>query len=188
VPACEATVSKLLENGGVIQGMPPALRLHIDEIESFQKVRAVDPPSVSHLLSKAGYFDKGEDDIQRALEDILGEPLHKKDWGGETNDLYASNIRLNGVRSTAAFLLKGRGKKKTTMNIGDCGAGGDQIVRLFDSPAQVFFVQFVGTIHENVIRDMEGKVERMRLKGMLAWYCVMNGQDTARLLVAYGKA
>jgi hypothetical protein len=121
------------------------------------------------------------------LEKIISEPFHKEDWGGETNDLYTSNLRVNGKRLPSAFLLKGNGLAKKVMNIKDCGKNGDQIVRLLDSPAQLFFVQFVGNIHENVIKDLEGKVERLRLKGASAWYCVMNGQDTARLLHAYGK-
>jgi hypothetical protein len=73
------------------------------------------------------------------------------------------------------------------MEISDCGKNGDQLVRLLDSPAQLFFVQFVGNISENVIRDIEGKCRELTSRGLQTHYCIMNGQDTARLLLAYGR-
>jgi hypothetical protein len=162
------------------------IRLHLDDIDSFQKVR--DVSSAHQLLTDDGYFDRSEDDIQRALEDIIGERVHKKDWGGELNDLYTSYVKVKGARIATAFLLKGHGLRERVMTIASCGKRGDQLVRLLDSPAQLFVVQFVGTIHESLIRDLHDKIEHLRLKGMPACYCVINGQDTARLLVAYGKA
>ena len=58
---------------------------------------------------------------------------------------------------------------------------------LMDSPARLFVVQFVGNISENLIRDIQGKVERLRGQGKDAAYCIIDGQDTARVLHAYGK-
>jgi hypothetical protein len=86
-----------------------------------------------------------------------------------------------------AFALKGRGLQKPILEIGDCGKNGDQLVRLLESPARLFVVQFIGNISESVIKDMEGKVHAARAQGREAWYCIMNGQDTARVLKAYGK-
>jgi hypothetical protein len=74
------------------------------------------------------------------------------------------------------------------MEICNCGKNGDQIVRLFESPAQLFIVQFVGEVSEAVIKDVEGKVNERRGKGQDACFCIINGQDTARLFRAYGKA
>jgi hypothetical protein len=128
-----------------------------------------------------------EEAIQRALEQIINESSHKKDWGGEENDLYTSNIEIQGQRVAAAFLLKGNGLKKRTMEIADCGKNGDQIVRLVQSPAQLFVVQFVGEISENVIKHIEHEVTLLRHQGKQVWYCIMKGQDTARLLYAYHK-
>jgi hypothetical protein len=125
--------------------------------------------------------------VQRAFEEIIGVSFHKKDWGGETNDLYTSDVRYKARRIATAFLLKGNGLRKGTVNIANCGKNGDQLVRLFDSPAELFIVQFVGDIAENVIRDVEGKVENLRRKGKNACYCIMTGLDTARVLCAYGK-
>lgn len=113
--------------------------------------------------------------------------MHKKDWGGETNDLYSTNIVVNGARVASVFLLKGNGLRRKTLEIAGCGKNGDQLVRLMDSPANLFVVQFVGQISENVIRDIDAKVALLRSMGRDAHYCIIDGQDTARLLLAYGK-
>ena len=73
------------------------------------------------------------------------------------------------------------------MEIRDCGSNGDQILRLCESPAKLFVIQFVGRISEAVISDIDGKVRQMRSQGRDAWYCIMDGQDTARVLRAYGE-
>lgn len=167
--------------------LPLAKRLYVEDIDSFQKVRDVNPASVTDLL-EGGYLDRSEDSVQMAIEQILAVPMHKKDWGGETNDLYTANVLINGARHETAFVLKGNGLKKKTMEIRDCGTNGDQILRLVDSPAKLFVVQFVGNVSEAVIKDLAGKIEQLRSLGREAWYLVIDGQDTARLLRAYGKA
>lgn len=161
-------------------------RLSIDEIDSFSKVANIPPSDVSNLL-KGGYWDVSEDFVQKGLEAILNVPNHKKDWGGEYNDLYTGNIVVNGCRLTAAFLLKGAGLRKKTLEIAECGKNGDQLVRLFESPAQIYVVQFVGEISEAVIKDVESKVRDKRTVSNDVWCCTVNGQDTARLLRAYGQ-
>lgn len=83
-------------------------------------------------------------------------------------------------------MLKGNGLKAPTMEIKHCGKNGDQIVRLFESPAELFIVQFVGNISEAIIKDVEGKIEQLNRRGKQSYYCIINGSDTARLLHAYG--
>ena len=128
-----------------------------------------------------------EDAVQLALERILGVPFHKKDWGGETNDLYTANLTVSGARRAAAFLLKGPGIGRKTMTIADCGKNGDQLVRLFTSPAELFVIQYVGPVAEALVTDVAGKVQERRAEGKTAHYLVLDGQDTARLMHAYGE-
>jgi hypothetical protein len=181
------------EKGNVVQtvtmitsGIWGKERLFIDDIESFLKVGDVAPATVAPLL-KDGYLDVAEDTIQKALEEILAVALHKKDWGGEVNDLYTANVIVDRVRRPTAFLLKGNGLKKKTMEIRDCGANGDQVVRLFQSPADLFVIQFVGNISEAVIHHAHGEIARVKTQGKEAHFMTIDGQDTARLLTAYGK-
>lgn len=181
------------EKGNVVQivtkstGVTSAKdRLFIDDIESFSKVRDVAPAVVAHLLER-GYLDAAEDTIQKALEEILAVPLHKKDWGGEVSDLYTANVLIHGARRPTAFLLKGNGLTKKVMEIRDCGKNGDQVVRLFQSPADVFVIQFVGNISEAVIQHAHGEIARQKTQGKESHFLTIDGQDTARLLYAYGK-
>lgn len=163
------------------------LRIYIDDIDNFKEVCQFKPEKVMHLLDKNGQLNMKEDDIQTAFENILGVKHHKRDWGGEENDLYTPNITISGNRIAAAFMLKGKGTKKRILEICDCGSNGDQLVRLFQSPAELFVVQFVGEISENIIKDIEGKTNAKRKEGKQAQYCIINGQDTARILLAYNK-
>ncbi len=165
---------------------PIGKRLYVEDIDSFRNVRDINADVVKNYLDN-GYFDKSEDEVQIAFEQILNESFHKKDWVGEENDLYSTNIIINGQRTSCAFLLKGNGLRKNSMEIKDCGRNGDQIVRLFQSPAQIYFIQFVGNISENIIKDIEGKINERNLRGENISYCAINGQDTARLLKAYDK-
>jgi hypothetical protein len=180
-------LQKILEHSlDLYTDLPLQTRLYVEDIDSFHKVRDVNPSVVADFL-RDGRLELSEDAIQMAFEQVLDVAFHKKDWGGEINDLYTANVIVNGARVATAFLLKGNGLKKKVMEIGDCGKNGDQLVRLIDSPASLFVVQFVGEISENIIRDVEGKIETLKTRGKPAYYCIMNGQDTARVLHAYGK-
>ena len=166
--------------------LPLDARLYVEDIESFRKVRDINPATVVDVLND-GYLDRSEDSIQTALERILNVPFHKKDWGGELNDLYTANLIVNGTRHETAFLLKGNGLRNRVMEIKHCGANGDQLLRLCNSPAKIFVVQFVGNISEAVVSDIDGKVRQARAEGKGAWYCIMDGQDTASVLRAYNE-
>lgn len=166
--------------------LPLDARLYVEDIDSFRKVRDVNPAAVLDVLHK-GYLDLSEDSIQMALERILSVPIHKADWSGEQNDLYTANVLVNGARHETAFLLKGNGLKAAQMQIKHCGRNGDQLLRLCSSPARLFVVQYVGMIAEAVVADIDGKVRQARAESKEAWYCIMDGQDTARVLRAYGE-
>ena len=165
--------------------LPIKARLFLEDIDSFKKAKDINPAVVKSFLKDGYYLDLSEDAIQMGLEQVLDVSFHKKDWGGEENDLYTANVIVQGGRVASAFLLKGNGLKRHTLEIANCGSNGDQLVRLIQSPAQLFFIQFVGEVSENVIKDMEGKVELLKNKGKDARYCILNGQDTARILYAY---
>lgn len=158
-------------------------RLYIDDIDSFKTVANISSLDVASDL-KNGRIEIGENAVQCCLEELIGESFHKEDWGGEENDLYTSNLRIHGKRVPTAFMLKGGGTKKKQLTLANCGANGDQIIRLFQSPAELFVVQYVGPIHENVIKDVHDKVRRMRAEGKQAMFCVIDGTDTARILCA----
>ncbi len=177
-----------IRKNGLLQytDLPVTSRLYVEDIDSFAKVRDVNPDAVANLLKSGGFFDVSEETVQVGIERILNEPFHKKDWGGEYNDLYTSNMVVNGARRATAFLLKGNGLQIPSLEIKHCGKNGDQLVRLFESPADLFVVQYVGNVSEAIIKDVEGKIEQLKARGKQVAYCIINGLDTARLLHAYG--
>ncbi len=146
----------------------------------------MNPAMVVRFINN-GFLSWTEDQVQIAFEQILGVSFHKKDWGGEINDLCTANVIVNNFRRATGFLLKGHGIGKKEMVISDCGKNGDQLVRLFSTPADLFVVQYVGPISEMVISDVQGKVAALKSKGKPSHYVIIDGQDTARLLYAYGK-
>lgn len=166
--------------------LPLGSRLYVEDVDSFAKVRDVNPSAVSEFLVE-GRLNVSEDEVQIALEQILSVAFHRRDWGGETNDLYTANLVVNGTRTATAFALKGNGCKTKELRIRDCGKNGDQLLRLLESPADLFVVQYIGPVSDAVIKDLASKVDERRARGRTCWFCIIDGQDTARLLRAYGK-
>lgn len=158
------------------------IELYVDDIDSFRKVLDVQPQQVKALLP----LNLSEDAIQEFFEDIIGENFHQKDWGGEQNDLATSQIKVSGRRIRAAFLLKGNGTRGK-LTIAKCGKNGDQIVRLVEAHVDLYVIQHIGEIDQRVISDLRVKVEQKISVGQECQMCILNGTDTARILLAYGK-
>jgi hypothetical protein len=120
--------------------------------------------------------------VKEAFAKLLGEPT-KKDWGGETNDHFSSNVHVGGRRRTAAFLLKGPTDfREMTMDM--CGARADQIFRLTRSGADISVVQHAHLIGEAV----RGMLRALTVQpGRPRKYCLIDGQATFRILRAYGS-
>jgi hypothetical protein len=166
--------------------VPEHDRLYVDEIDSFEKVKAVSAESAARFLMK-GCLRMPEREVKRAIGEILEVACHRSDWGGELNDLSTANVVVSGRRRNAAFLLKGPAIGRREMTIADCGKNGDQIVRLVSMAHDLFVVQSTGPIADAVVQDVQSKVDALHAHGRRAQYVIMDGQDTARLLYAYGK-
>jgi len=110
------------------------------------------------------------------------------DWGGEANDLYTSKIHVRGRRYAMAFAFKGPATtgKLTPKKL---GKNGDQIQRLFGSPADVFFVQYHDQIDESVVEQMKRfAIAASVTENKLVMFGVIDGDETNRLIAAYPKA
>src|SRR5690606_15400058 len=92
--------------------------------------------------------------IKKGLQKILKEKGRFQDWGGESNDLFSTRIVLKRNRLPAAFALKGKGTHGELKPKG-MGKNGDQVGRLFGSPAQVYLVVYPGLVHESVLAQMQ---------------------------------
>jgi hypothetical protein len=157
--------------------MIDAIQITIDSIDSFSKAHAIKPAEDNWPIE--------EKKFKEGLQKILGEEGTFQDWGGETDDLFSTRIIINDERRTAAFGLKGKG---TTGRLTPkkMGKHGDQIQRLFRSPADVFFVQYWGQIEESVIEQLKlFAIAKSALEGRKILYGIIDGQDTYRIIKGY---
>ena len=126
--------------------------------------------------------------FKKGIAKILGEGGRFRDWGGERNDLYTDRVRLAGRRVPAAFAFKGRGTRGV-LTPKKMGKNGDQIQRLFKTPAEVFLVQYWGQVDESVVEQMaEFAKAKSAVEGSTVYFGVIDGDDSNRLLQAYPKA
>ena len=152
----------------------------VDDIDSFSRLaRLRSEPESLPAIEEARF--------KRGIASILNEEGRFQDWGGEKNDLFTTKLRLLGRRHAAAFAFKGPGTKGTLVP-GKLGKNGDQLQRLFSSPATVFFVQYHGQIAQSVVEQMEEFAKaRSVAVGETIYYGVIDGNDSSRLMKAYHK-
>lgn len=160
---------------------PKVQQLYIDDIDSFKKVRNVRRGESAVVRRMA------ERTINRALCKILNQS-EKKDWGGERHDIYTNKIVLGGKRKSAAFALKGKAVK-AKLTPGKMGKNGDQIPRLFESTADIYFVGHNREIDDRVIDLMQTHaLQKSIAADRRIAFCVIDGDDLGRLAVAYPSA
>ena len=159
--------------------LPPLLA--IDRIDSFARVAEISAADVAALCP----LDLLEDDVERIIAGIIGEPFRQKDWGGELDDLFTPSVQLEGRLARASFLLKGRGLG-SVMKMKDLGSNGDQVMRMVKQPAELFVVQHVNRIDASVYSHLSDAIVARRAEGYPVVGSVWDGVMIARLGVAYG--
>ena len=150
-----------------------------EDIGQFSKMTEVKVESADEWMNAMQSLP--EKKVKEAIAHLLSEPT-KKDWGGESDDYFSANILINGLRRSAAFLLKGPSPfREMTLNM--CGKRADQIHRMVDSDADVSIIQhshLVGSVVRRTLRNLTVYPGGFRRK-----YCVIDGQATYRILKAY---
>lgn len=152
----------------------------LDQIPCFEDITEINDEDLEIENNRVKAL---EDDVKEAFKTLAGEPLHQEDRSVEIEDLYTTNIKLeeDGDRINTAFMLKGRGLQGI-MRPENLGSNGDQVIRLFQSPADLLIVQYVGKI---------GSLTRKHIKQTAkatdaSYYCIVDGTDTARILETSG--
>lgn len=161
------------------KGVRPRYRyIAVDEIDSFQKIKSIIEPK------QFTFKTLSESKIKAAFQSILKQEGEFKDWGGETNDLFTGKLRYKKKRRLAAFAFKGKATKgllKPSM----MGKNGDQIARLFGSPAQFFIIVYPRQIDQSIIKQMEVHSLATAMSGKPTYYCTIGGSDFFRIYQAY---
>lgn len=150
-----------------------------EEIDQFSQLTETTVESAAEWME--AMKSTSEDTVKAAFTSLLNEPS-KKDWGGEQNDHFSSSVTVNGIRKTAAFLLKGPSQfREMTPDL--CGKRADQIYRLSNSGADISIVQHCHLIGEAVRAELRAfTVQPGRQKRK---YCFIDGQATYRILKGY---
>jgi hypothetical protein len=157
------------------------LKLDLDEIDQFKNVDFQWRPSTA-TFNKLKHIPEAA--VKSLLCGLLGEVEQPKDWGGEECDLFTSNLSVKGTNRVGAFLLKGPSKFHE-MTPADCGKNGDQIYRLFNTPADVYVVQHCHKVSPAVRKTVEAYALVQYLRPCR--YLIIDGYDTCRILKANGK-
>lgn len=165
---------------GIDLRLVDSLRLPVQSIDQFSQTDFDWTPTTKqfNLLKEIP-----ERHVKELFCRLLGEATVPKDWGGEECDLFSSNLSVGGERMSAAFLLKGPARFHE-MTLADCGKNGDQIYRLFNTPADVFVVQHCHKITPAVRKTVEAFA--LSNYSRTCKFTLIDGYDTARILHANG--
>jgi hypothetical protein len=150
----------------------------VDDFDQFAKIRRMKPTSAPKISERA--FKDG-------VLKLIGETGKFQDWGGEPNDLYTTKLRHQGQRRAIAFAFKGPGTSGV-LTPAKLGKNGDQIQRLFLSPAEIFIVQYHEAIAQSVVEQVKAFASLNSIReGKRIYYGIIDGDDTNRLIMAYPK-
>jgi hypothetical protein len=150
---------------------------YLEDFDEFERVTERTLPedySIMRRIPEIGF--------KRALARILID-RPQSDWGGETSDHFTTHLHLGGKRVTAAFLLKGPANF-TPMTLRHLGKNGDQLIRLVQEPADIFFVQHCHEITP-AVRTM---IRALAVQpGSPRRYCCIDGRESLRFLETFGQ-
>ena len=149
--------------------------LSISDATSFEKVK-----NSSHVDVKK----MKECEIKELFKKILNEQGNFKDWGGEKSDLFSTRMKIKSQRLRCAIAFKGRGTKGKLVPK-KMGKNGDQIGRLFDEPANVYFIVYNGQIDSSIISQMQAFAIAKAISGHKIYYGFVDESDLGLLVSAY---
>ncbi len=95
--------------------------------------------------------------VRRAFELTLGESFHATDSEVECCDTFSVQGLHRGKQCTVAAMFKGAGNRalKWPLQIAGCGKGGNQVVKLFEVPADVYIIQANGPFDPTLIKHVQ---------------------------------
>jgi hypothetical protein len=156
-----------------------AQHITVDDIDSFSQVRKV------KLDAERPFTKMLEADFKNGVKRIISTRSSFKDWGGEKNDLLTTNLKYKRKRISTAFAFKGRGKSGK-LTPAKMGKNGDQIQRLFQSPADLFIVQYWGEIDQSVVEQVQSFAQLRSVHlAKTVYFCLIDGDDSNRIIDAY---
>ncbi len=154
--------------------MPNVKHITIEDIDQFKDIK-----KIKEIPKEEEFYENA---VKEKFKSRIGETGTFTDWGGEKNDLFSTNARIKGKRISAAFAFKGKGTNGV-LTPKKMGKNGDQILRLFQSTGEIFFIQYNRQIDQSILEYMEtfAKVASLH-KGKKIYYGIIDGIDTSKIM------
>jgi len=160
-----------------------AIEITIDDVDQFKRVRKLNKQKQRPLTPIP------ESRFKRGLQRLFKDYGEHKDHGGEIDDFYTNQFRIEGKRYSAAFALKGPGVGVKIVTPGKWGKQGNQIQRLVKAPARVFLLQSELQVDEYSIDQLKSLTEhKAHQEGRKLFYGYIDMHDSTRLRKAYPNA
>lgn len=174
------------------KSLPTSININLKTIKKTAKPKIISIQDINEFSKIKGMksmeydLEKNEDDIKELFKKIAGERGIFLDSSIEKNDLL-TYLTFNGKKTLVAFAFKGKSQRRIKkLRPMDMGTNGDQVERLFSSPAEIFFVQFVGQFHELMLSTMEQQaLLKSYYTGKTIYYGIIDGNDTSKIFEKY---
>jgi hypothetical protein len=174
-------IGSLVEDWGAISPIyADSLEIRASDFDAFSKIDFNQRVAVSDVNRLK---EISEARVKKVFADAMLQPFTDKDWGGEIGDLFSGHAKVEGKAMSCGFMFKGPAVFRK-LQPADCGKNGDQVVRLYDYPADCFVLQHCHDISPAVRKMMRAfAVEKLpsRVK-----YCLIDGRDTFLILKELG--
>ena len=175
-----------------MKSLPTSININLKTIKKMAKSKIISIQDINEFSKIKGMksmeynLEKNEDDIKELFKKIAGEKGIFLDSSIEKNDLLTC-LTFNGKKTLVAFAFKGKSQRRIKkLRPMDMGTNGDQVERLFSSPAEIFFVQFVGQFHELMLSTMEQQaLLKSYYTGKTIYYGIIDGNDTSKIFEKY---
>jgi hypothetical protein len=124
--------------------------------------------------------------VRKAFEQALGESFHATDSGVESCDTFSLQGSHDGKQCAIAAMFKGARDKslKWPLQVAGCGKNGNQVVKLFEVPADVHIVQANGPLDPTLVKHIQDTADAHSARGKSVKFMLIDGVSTARLLRA----
>jgi hypothetical protein len=160
-----------------------AIEITIDDVDQFRKASKLNKRTQKPLSPLP------ESRFKRGLQRLFKDYGEHKDHGGEIDDFYTNQFRMDGKRYSAAFALKGPGVGVKIVTPAKWGKQGNQIQRMVKAPARVFLLQSELQIDEYSIDQLKSLTEhKAHQEGRKLFYGYIDMHDSTRLRRAYPEA
>jgi hypothetical protein len=124
--------------------------------------------------------------VRKAFEQTLGESFHATDSAVEWCDTFSVQGSHDGKQCTIAAMFKGAGNRalKWPLQVSGCGKSGNQVLKLFEIPADVYIIQANGPFDPTLVKHIQDTADAHTARGRRVRFMLIDGVSTARLLRA----